>query len=237
MIYHGYENGYWTLGRQALLEPVEWTADGWPRPLGGDLSNPLRKPIDLGPQPHGIALSDGFSTDKFGIQWGFYDPAPNEAQRVRRASGAMFIRGKGASPSDSSPITSIVGDQRYQIECDVEPGPGNEAGLLLFYNRRLYAGLGFSRERSTMHLYGLQRPGALLPGMPGRIRMRLTNDRNILTIHTSADGGSTWRKYEPQMEVSGYHHNVAGDFLSLRPALYSAGAGEARFSNFTYRAL
>jgi beta-xylosidase len=237
MIYHGYENGYWTLGRQALLEPIEWSADGWPRPLGGDLSRPLRKPIKLGPQPHGISLSDDFSTDKFGIQWSFYDPAPDEMARVRRANGAMYVRGKGISPSDCSPIGCIVGDQRYQFECDVEPGAGNEAGLLLFYNRRLYAGLGFSAAGSVMHRYGLQRRGALLPGMPGRIRVRLTNDRNILTIHTSADGGSFWRKYEPQMEVSGYHHNVAGDFLSLRPALYSARSGEARFANFTYRAL
>jgi hypothetical protein len=39
------------------------------------------------------------------------------------------------------------------------------------------------------------------------------------------------------MEVSGYHHNVAYDFLSLRPALYAAGAGEARFANLTYEAL
>jgi beta-xylosidase len=237
MIYHGYENGYWTLGRQALLEPIEWSADGWPRPRGGDLSRPLHKPINLGPQPHGMPLSDDFSTDKFGIQWSFYDPASGEMARVRRANGAMFVRGKGTSPGDCSPISCIVGDQRYQFECDVAPGPGNEAGLLVLYNRRLYAGLGFSNAGSVMHRYGLQRPGALLPGMPGRVRMRLTNDRNILTIHTSADGGSSWRKYEPQMEVSGYHHNVAGDFLSLRPALYSASGGEARFANFTYRAL
>lgn len=39
------------------------------------------------------------------------------------------------------------------------------------------------------------------------------------------------------MEVSGYHHNVAYDFLSLRPALYAAGSGEVRFRNFRYRAL
>jgi beta-xylosidase len=237
MMYHGYENGYWTLGRQALLEPMEWSPDGWPRPLGGDLSKPIRKPVNLGPQPHGEPLSDDFSTDKFGIEWSFYDPSPNERARVRRAGGAMFVRGKGATPSDCSPLSCIIGDQSYQVECDVEPGVGNEAGVLLFYNRRLYAGLGFSREHSVMHRYGLQRGGALLPGMPGRIRMRLTDDRNILTIHTSTDGGSSWRKYEPQMEVSGYNHNVAGDFLSLRPALYSAGSGEARFANFTYRAL
>jgi xylan 1,4-beta-xylosidase len=31
LVYHGYENGYHTLGRQTLLEPVEWTADGWLR--------------------------------------------------------------------------------------------------------------------------------------------------------------------------------------------------------------
>jgi len=39
------------------------------------------------------------------------------------------------------------------------------------------------------------------------------------------------------MEVSGYHHNVAYDFLSLRPAIYAVGGGEARFSDFIYRGL
>jgi lysophospholipase L1-like esterase len=36
---------------------------------------------------------------------------------------------------------------------------------------------------------------------------------------------------------AGYHHNFAGDFLSLRPALYAAGQGEAKFRNFKYQAL
>jgi hypothetical protein len=39
------------------------------------------------------------------------------------------------------------------------------------------------------------------------------------------------------MEVSGYHHNVAGDFLSLRPAIYACGRGEAKFRNVRYEAL
>jgi xylan 1,4-beta-xylosidase len=29
MVYHGYEDGFRTLGRQTLLEPVDWTRDGW----------------------------------------------------------------------------------------------------------------------------------------------------------------------------------------------------------------
>ncbi len=39
------------------------------------------------------------------------------------------------------------------------------------------------------------------------------------------------------MEVSGYHHNVRGGFLSLKPGLYCAGSGEARFRDFQYKVL
>ena len=41
LLYHGYENGFRTLGRQALLEPFEWVVDDWPLARGeGRLSNP-----------------------------------------------------------------------------------------------------------------------------------------------------------------------------------------------------
>ena len=246
MIYHGYENGYWTLGRQTLLEPVEWTDDGWLRPLGGDLSQPLDKPIDLGAQPHGQALSDDFRTDKFGILWAFYDPEPDEMSRVRLQDGTLYLRAKGTTPGDSSPVSCITGDQSYQVEIDVGVDPDVEAGLLLFYNRRLYAGLGIGPNGLMMHRYGLQRLRGAIPGQREsadakrritKLRIRLTNIRNILTIHTSIDGGASWKKFDVQMEVSGYHHNVAYDFLSLRPAFYAAGEGEARFSSFVYRGL
>jgi hypothetical protein len=39
------------------------------------------------------------------------------------------------------------------------------------------------------------------------------------------------------MELSGYHHNTAYDFLSLRPALYAVGRGRVGFRDFRYRAL
>lgn len=55
-------------------------------------------------------------------------------------------------------------------------------------------------------------------------------------MHTSRDG-ETWEKYPVQMEVSGYHHNTVGRFLSLRPGLYAAGDGDVRFLDFRYRAL
>src|SRR5207237_9711683 len=104
MIYHGYENGYWTLGRQTLLEPVAWTADGWIGPLGGDLSRPLRKPVELGPQPHGAPLSDDFSASSFGVQWAFYDPGPEEMRRVSYTWAAVRVGGEGRSARDCTTL-------------------------------------------------------------------------------------------------------------------------------------
>jgi beta-xylosidase len=50
-------------------------------------------------------------------------------------------------------------------------------------------------------------------------------------------GDRPWERYDRAMELSGYHHNVAYEFSSLRPAIYAAGRGEVRFRRFTYRAL
>ena len=237
MVYHGYEHGYWTLGRQTLLDPVEWSADGWLRARGGDLSQPIKKPRGGTAVPHGIALSDDFSGDKFGVQWGFYDPAPNEMQRVRYEKGALRIAGKGTQPHDCSPLSFIAGDQAYTVSVQIDVEADTQAGLLLFYNRRLYCGLGFDTRGLVMHRYGLERRNAMPPDIDaGRLFLRITNDRHIVTIHYSADG-KAWKKFGTQMEVSGYHHNVAYDFLSLRPAIYVAGKGAAVFRNVRYEAL
>ena len=238
MLYHGYENSFWTLGRQTLLDPVEWTPDGWFRALGGDLSRPLRKPKAQAGESaaHGVALSDDFSTNKFGIQWSFYDPGTDEMQRVRIADNTLYLQAKGTEPRDSSPISFIAGDTAYEVEADLEIDAHARAGLLLFYSRRLYCGLGFDDEHLVMHRYGLERSGAKPAGISRRLRLKIKNDRHIVTVHHSVDGES-WTKYGVQFEVSGYHQNVAGDFLSLRPAIYAAGAGEVRIRNVHYAAL
>jgi beta-xylosidase len=236
MVYHGYENGFWTLGRQCLLAPVAWTDDGWIRAGGGDLSAPLSMPQGGSAVPHGQPLSDDFSTSKFGTQWGFYAPGPREMQRVRLEDQALVVSGKGSTPADCSPLTFIAGDLAYEVTVQCEVSGDAWAGLLLFYNRRLYCGLGYSKDGFVMHRYGLERRVGAPAGLGRRLWLRITNDRNIVTIHHSPDG-EAWTRFYVQMEVSGYHHNVAYDFLSLRPGIYAAGDGEVRFRNLAYRAL
>ncbi|WP_324696603.1 family 43 glycosylhydrolase [Novosphingobium aerophilum] len=236
-LYHGFENGYWTLGRQCLLDTIEWTEDGWFRMTGGDLSQPLPVPRIASPLPHGMALSDDFSKPlALGSKWSFFRPAPDESSRLRVQGGALHFAGKGLAPSSGSPLLLIAGDTSYRFECDIELAPGGTAGLVLFYDDKLYAGLGFDETRFVTHQYGNERGRPANPH-GSRMKMRLTNRRHIVSFHTSGDGGKTWKRFDRGMEVSGYHHNVRGGFLMLRPGLYAAGPGEAKFRDFRFTAL
>jgi beta-xylosidase len=148
----------------------------------------------------------------------------------------LLLTASGTAPADSSPLLVIAGDTAYQFECDIEIAPGGTAGLVLFYDDALYCGLGFDEERFVTHQYGRERGRPANPH-GRRMRIRIANKRHIVAIHTSGDGGRTWTRFDRGMEVSGYHHNVRGGFLMLRPGLYSAGAGEARFRDFRFEAL
>jgi xylan 1,4-beta-xylosidase len=236
MIYHGYENGFRTLGRQTLLEPIEWTSDGWFHAKGGTLSTPLPKPRGGRASTAGLALSDDFSTNKFGVQWSFFNPGPDEMQRVRYQNGSMLIRAKGTSVSDCSPLTAIVGDRSYQAAVVLEIPEGAQAGLLLFYNQRAFCGVGFSTQQMFTYNYGEEQTW-MRQSLPANIvHIRVTNRSNIVTFHYSHDG-KDWTQHPWQMEVSGFHHNVLGGFLSLKVGIYCAGNGEVAVRRFDYRGL
>jgi beta-xylosidase len=235
VVYHAYENGFYNLGRQTLLEPIEWTADGWFRAAGADVARPIPMP-GVEAVSHGLALSDDFSQNKIGIQWSFYSGGATDKERYRYENQSLVVKAKGTTPADSSPLWFVCGDHAYEVQVEIDADPGASAGLLVFYNKRLYAGLGYSAANMVLHRYGTERMLPKPPELGNHVWLRLVNDRHIVTIYYSADGRK-WEKWGTQMEVSGYHHNVAYDFLSLRPALYAAGTGEVRFRNFRYRAL
>jgi xylan 1,4-beta-xylosidase len=237
MLYHGYENGLRTLGRQTLLEPIEWTADGWFRTLGGDLSKPLPKPKGGRAGPSGFALSDDFSKNRFGLQWSFHDPAPDEATRAAYEPGALKIKGRGASPADSSPLTCTVGDRAYEAEVSLDLVGEAEAGLLLFYNHKAFVGLGFTPTALKTFEFADELPWMRQAQSVRSLRIRVTNDENVITYHHSSDEGKTWTLHGKRMEVSGLHHNTFGGFLALKVGIYSAGEGEVRLRDFRYRAL
>lgn len=282
MVYHGYENGFRTLGRQTLLEPVRWTEDGWFEAEGGDLSRPLPSPLSFaGPEERerilnsagtsqntdtadasgalrnaGFPLSDDFSENRLGLQWSLFDPAPGGEDRVRYvradtsgSSGcALVLAAAGISPADSAPLTCIVPDRRFCAEVSVTPevragagvgacgssSTGCEAGLLLYYNSRSFAGIGFGKGALDTYGYGYCHEWMRVP-MEGKkeIRIRVLSVDNVLTFDYALDGGA-WVRHPWQMEVSGMNHNTFGGFTSLKLALFCAGEGSAAFRGFQY---
>jgi xylan 1,4-beta-xylosidase len=240
MLYHGYENGFHTLGRQMLLAPARFSADGWFH-VDVDDGQPLPMPAMPGPGQavaHGLALSDDFAGTRLKPHWQFLSGGASQAPRARVTGGKLHLRATGKDPGDSPPLGFIQGDPAFEVELEVDFDEGVQMGLMMFYSPRLYAGMGANAKGFRLLRYGLDLRSAPRPdGITRRMQLRLRCVRHVLTLYSRLDATQPWNKFPVQMDVTGYHHNVAGGFASLRPAIYAAGTGEARFSNLRYRAL
>lgn len=238
MVYHGFEAGFRTLGRQTLLDPIEWTLDGWFCTKGGDLSRPLPKPIDRAPQTHGLPRSDDFSEPEFGSRWTFHAPSRDEQERASFGGDGLLLRAHGTGPDDSSPLTNSVGDRSYEARIDVELYDEATGGLLLFLSSRLFVGIAINGHR--MITYGGGRIHHWRESAPSQRRMhlRIVDREHIVSFYYSIDG-KNWTRHGLRMETSGYNINttLVGEGENLRPAIFASGAGAVRFRNFRYRAL
>ncbi|WP_165184444.1 family 43 glycosylhydrolase [Caulobacter soli] len=238
--YHGYENGFRTLGRQMLLAPFEWTADGWPKALGGDLSRPLPKPkgasMDKVADQRGVALSDDLRRDVLGAKLAFYAPADGYLERARFGDDGLVLEGQGKGPADSSPLAFIAGDRSYEVTIDLEIQGAGQGGLLLFYNDKLFCGVGAEAGRLRAYKMGVEQTYPSPGAMEGRrLTLRVVNDENVASFFIR-QGDGAWRRIV-SYEVAGYNHNMADGFVSLRPALFASGEGRTVFRSLSYRAL
>jgi len=237
MLYHGYESGFRTLGRQSLLEPFEWTADGWPLARGGDADQPMRKPVaSASGEGSGQAFSEEFRHDRLGTLLAFYQPQAGYLKRAQFDEGSLLFAGQGSGPGDSSPLAMVTGDHSYEVTIEFELRGQAQGGLLLFYNSNLFCGLGC--DGKVLRNYKL---GSELRFPPGpstssvHLHMRALNLNNVVSFFWS-DDGVRWTKAN-SYEVSGYNHNVGDGFLSLRPALFASGVGDVLFRKLSYRAI
>jgi len=236
LVYHAYENGYYNLGRQTLLEPVEWTADGWVKAQGYDVSKPIPMPAGGEAVPHGYALSDDFSKDRIGTAWTFFMPDGPIEDLYHYDDGTLVLKAQGSTPRDASPLELICGDQAYEVQVEVDADAGATGGMLLFYSEKLFAGLALSDIQMIEYRKGDITTFPKPQELGQHFFLRIRNDHNYMTIWHSPDGNN-WTRHWMNIEVSGYNHNIADGFLSLRPALLATGKGEVRFRNFKYKAL
>ena len=218
------------------MEPVEWTDDGWVKASGADIAAPLPVPAGGEPVPHGFACSNDFSTDKIGVQWTLFRSPGDPRDAVRVADGALHLRARGFNPNEGAVLSFITGEHDYEMQVEVEIDPGATGGLLVFYSERLFAGLALSDTHLLEDGKGDTSSFAKPVQIGRRFFLRLRLRDGIMTTWHSPDG-EAWTRHWMQFEVSCYHHNVAGAFLSLRPALFAGGEGEVRFRDFRFRVI
>lgn len=226
VVYHAYAQGYHTLGRQTLIDPVEWTADGWVK-----LRHDARPLPAQDPEKHGLELSDDFTGKQLGLQWTFWKEYAPES--LSFGKDGMSVKAKGKTPADGRLLMVTATDKNYELTTEIALGKGNTGGLLLFYDEKAYAGVASDGKTFTIY-----RNGEKAETMPSdyhkHFHLRLLNRANRVTLSASKDGKS-WEELATDIDVSGLHHNNYGGFYALRPALLSAGKGRTTFRNFTYR--
>lgn len=234
VVYHGYENNNYPLGRQTLMQPIEWTDDGWPVL---DVNTPL-SPDDFNiktDDTETFKLSSLIESQKLSSNWRFFKEEDYNS-RYNIAGDSLVLYSKGSSLSDSSPMLLSTLNNDYSLEIGMRIEGNVTAGLTMYYNEIYNCALAFSQKGITRYKYGRPESYIKINANANEIRLRMNKCDNIISWYYSTDG-KKWVKYPNTVEVSGYHHNVAGGFLSLLPGVFVFGDGKVTLYDFVYKGL
>ena len=226
IVYHAYAKGYHTLGRQTLIEPIEWTADGWYRTKSTATSIKPDKQIK-----HGIELSDDFNEANLGLQWTFWKEYVPKA--LTFDNGTLWMKAKGRTPADGRLLLTTAEDKNYETQVEINIGNGNTGGLVLFYNENAYAGVVSDGKKFIVYQNASKQ--LELPNELGkRFIAKIHNQGNNLRIMVSKDS-KEWITLAENVDVSQMHHNNYHGFYALRIGLLSAGKGRAGYKQIRYK--
>ena len=220
-VYHARLNNYTEIGRQTLLMPIEWTADGWPVVKYGMQSQeliPAPKGENVG---HGMVLSDGFDGENPGIQWEYDITIPN-AFVCNQSRLIMKAWGNNKISSSGNQMRLGAVNKSFEVVIEVEiPDSAVVAGIAVGNDGIQTNGFDvrftdapFWRMRDNQY-----------PITSGKVFLKIKNWRKDLSFYYSTDG-ENWSQFNSGLRLNG---------SGVR--LFAAGNGKAIFHNFYYRGL
>ncbi|MEQ8552541.1 MAG: family 43 glycosylhydrolase [Cyclobacteriaceae bacterium] len=231
MIYHAYEKGFYNMGRQTLLLPLEWTEDGWYKvPNGINDEKAIKRPqLAVMPETN-AAFTDNFIGGELNPQWAFYDGYDLDRFEVKDKS--VVIKAKGDAIGNCSPLLYNPSHHAYTAEVEMLIEGNATGGLVLVYNKEASSGILANGKDILANIRGWQFTTEK-DVTKERVFLKVKSIDNIVDMYYSTNG-EDWIKIENSLEVSGLHHNALGGFLSVRIGLCSIGAGSVNFKNFKY---
>jgi len=233
LVFHAYEKGFYNMGRQTLLLPVEWTKDGWYKISDNVKDDQAIKRPNLLPGTTTFRLSDNFDGNDLKPQWKFF--GEYDTSRFRLTDNSITIRAKGNSVGNCSPLLCVPSDHSYTADVELFIEGKATGGLVLFYNNTAYSGLlaDSANLLTNLHDWQFQTEKNVIKR---HVFLRLKNINSTVNMYYSQDG-KKWNKIESSLEVSGFNHNAFGGFLGIRIGLCSIGEETVKFKNFVYKKL
>lgn len=229
IVYHAYENGFPGLGRQTLLEPVELTGDGWLKAsTGKGIEKPLRKPVTSRKVIDRLAHLNEF---RIGMDWRFYRKF--DSSRFCVNDRVLTLKAQGKTPHESAPLLFVAGAHNYEFSVRIDKDSNAVAGLVLFYNADFYVGTGFDSKQILSWRKGDIKGRHEQKGK-NKLWLKIRNNNQIVTGFYSYDG-MDWKQEPWSRDISGYHHNVLYDFISILPGLFAYGEGTVQFTEFQFK--
>ncbi len=233
MIFHGYENGYYNMGRQTLLLPIEWTNNGWYKlPDSINTDKPIIKPAGIC-SADSFTLNDNFGGKTLKPQWKFF--GEYDASRFYLVDNSLVINSKGHSVGDCSPVLCIPSNHSYLVQVELYIEGDATGGLVFFYNNNAHSGILADKDNILANLRDWQFITEKNK-IKNHVYLRLKNINSTVDMYYSTDG-EKWNKIENSFEISSLNHNAFGGFLSLRLGLCSMGNGKVKFKNFIYKSI
>ncbi len=226
VVYHAYANNYYTLGRQTLIEPIEWTSDGWFR--AKEDATPIQPAKQV---KHGMELSDNFAGPELGLQWTFWKEYSPGTITIK--DHTLAVQAKGKTPADARKLLVTPTNKTYETQVEMQVEKGNQAGLVLFYDEKAYAGI-VSDDKSFTVYRDAGNIINILNKFGNHFFLKILNQGNHCTFSASKDGND-WTVLALNVDVSQMHHNNFKGFYALRPGLVSMGKGKSRFKDFRYK--
>lgn len=177
---------YSILGRETALDPVTWTADGWP------VVNGLKGPSVLQIRPNIPEQKNGRMDQTFreGTPVDFITPRPPEADGVRCRNGSLLLKGSRYPLSSVKARNILVRRQgafcfRAEAELIVpELLDGQEAGITCYYDENTWVCFFISRDQNGYFTQVKEHIGEKDIAHPGKTLADPVGKRYILGVET-----------------------------------------------------
>lgn len=224
IVYHAYNKNNLPHGRQVLIEPVQYTKDGWYKTI----RDKKVEPVSIKSYSNLITTSDQFDGLSLKEQWQMSENY--NLDNVQLKNGFLELK----SLDDSLKVLHITTEAPdYEATLAFKDLEGLEIGLVSYYRDNGIAGINYKNKK-------ISRIGTTLKyGSPSFedfdvkfLKIRIKN--YDLTMSYSADGVK-WSTFPNSMNLEGYQHNILGKFSAIKPAIYWKGKGTVKIDSFTFK--